>query len=470
MTARFDPARALGFAGLGLIAALVGALAGVEPKLAIVAAVGAAFVLIVFVDLAAGLAFFGFFSFIELLDLGSALSVGKLGGVLLLLGWLAYVLTNPQSKTDFIATYPGAAVLLVGFLTWVALSGLWAEDTGEVQSALWRYALNAVLFLIVFSAIRTRKNLVYVLCAFLLGAVAAGVYGLAFTSSVVPIEGRLTGTNLDPNELAAVLVAGMALSVGLAANLRDPVLRLLSLAGGGFCFLAAMLTGSRGGLVATACMLVAAVVFGGRWRGRLVVLGIVVALLGGFYITALAPSTVRERFTQTAGLSPEQEGRTTIWTVAERMVEAHPVEGVGAGNFQVSSKKYVLQPGSLARSDEIFIGNKVTHNTYLQTAAELGVIGLVLFLGIIAFSFWCLVAAAQRFRRLRDIRAEALTRSLIVAMVGLLAADFFISEMFSKQLWLMLGIGPAVLAMARRADPVQTSVEPTRKELAGDSA
>ncbi len=471
MTARFEPARALGFAGLGLIAALVGALAGVEPKLAITAAIGAAFVLIVFVDLAAGLAFFGFFSFLELLQLGSALSVGKLGGVLLLLGWLVYVLTNPQSKTDFIATYPGAAVLLVGFLTWVALSGLWAEDTGEVKSTLWRYALNAVLFLIVFSAVRTRKQLIYVLGGFLLGATAAGVYGLAFTSAVVPVdEGRLTGTNLDPNELAAVLVAGMALSVGLAANLRDPGLRLASLAGGGFCFLAAMLTGSRGGLVATACMLVAAVVFGGRWRGRLLVLGIVIALFGGFYVTSLAPSTVRERFTQTAGLSPEQEGRTTIWKVAERMVEAHPLEGVGAGNFQVSSKHYVLQPGSLARSDEIFIGNKVTHNTYLQTAAELGLVGLALFLGVIAFSLWCLVAAARRFSRAHDLRAEALARSLIVAMVGLLAADFFISEMFSKQLWLMLGIGPAVLAIARQADAGATSPEPARKELIGGPA
>jgi O-antigen ligase len=154
------------------------------------------------------------------------------------------------------------------------------------------------------------------------------------------------------------------------------------------------------------------------------------------------------------------------------MVEAHPLDGVGAGNFQVSSKHYVLQPGSLARSDEIFIGNKVTHNTYLQTAAELGLIGLALFLGVIAFSFWCLVGAAQRFRRARDIPSEALARSLIVAMVGLLAADFFISEMFSKQLWLMLGIGPALLAIAKRTEAAAKSPDPVpvRKELAVDRA
>jgi hypothetical protein len=32
--------------------------------------------------------------------------------------------------------------------------------------------------------------------------------------------------------------------------------------------------------------------------------------------------------------------------------------------------------------------------------------------------------------------------------VGILAADFFASEQFSKQLWLLLGLGPALLAMA----------------------
>jgi O-antigen ligase len=195
---------------------------------------------------------------------------------------------------------------------------------------------------------------------------------------------------------------------------------------------------------------IAAVICGGRWRGRLTALAIVVAVVGGVYATTFAPSTVRERFTQTAGASPETEGRITLWRVAQRMVEAYPVEGVGAGNFQISSKHYVLEPGSLPRSDEVFEGNKVTHNTYLQTAAELGLVGLALFLTLIFFSLWCMARAAGLYRRARDAPAEALARSLLVAMVGLLAADVFITQMFSTQLWLMLGLGPAVYAIAKR--------------------
>jgi hypothetical protein len=43
---------------------------------------------------------------------------------------------------------------------------------------------------------------------------------------------------------------------------------------------------------------------------------------------------------------------------------------------------------------------------------------------------------------------ELLSRGLLVALAGVLAADFFISEEFSKQLWFLLGLGPALLGVA----------------------
>ena len=45
---------------------------------------------------------------------------------------------------------------------------------------------------------------------------------------------------------------------------------------------------------------------------------------------------------------------------------------------------------------------------------------------------------------------ELFARGMIVALVGILAADFFISEQFGKQLWLLLGLGPGAL---RRRTP-----------------
>jgi hypothetical protein len=51
--------------------------------------------------------------------------------------------------------------------------------------------------------------------------------------------------------------------------------------------------------------------------------------------------------------------------------------------------------------------------------------------------------------RAGDERMELATRAVLVALLGILAADFFISGIYSKQLWLLLALGPALLAVAR---------------------
>ena len=43
---------------------------------------------------------------------------------------------------------------------------------------------------------------------------------------------------------------------------------------------------------------------------------------------------------------------------------------------------------------------------------------------------------------------ELLSRAVVVALVALLAMDFFLSDQFSKQLWLLLALCPALLAIA----------------------
>ena len=45
---------------------------------------------------------------------------------------------------------------------------------------------------------------------------------------------------------------------------------------------------------------------------------------------------------------------------------------------------------------------------------------------------------------------EALARAVFLALIGTAAADFFISVQFSKLLWLLLGLCPAMLAIVRR--------------------
>jgi O-antigen ligase len=132
------------------------------------------------------------------------------------------------------------------------------------------------------------------------------------------------------------------------------------------------------------------------------------------------------------------------------MIEAHPVQGVGVGNFQVTSVDYLLRPGLIQRSDFIVDDPKVAHNIYLQVTAELGVVGIALFGFLLAFALRCALEAARWFRRARDPAMDVLSRAVLVASLGLLASNLFVSEQFSKPLWLLLGLGPVLLAIARR--------------------
>jgi hypothetical protein len=38
---------------------------------------------------------------------------------------------------------------------------------------------------------------------------------------------------------------------------------------------------------------------------------------------------------------------------------------------------------------------------------------------------------------------------VVLALIGVLVADFFISQMYSKLLWTLLALGPAMYALAR---------------------
>jgi O-antigen ligase len=138
-------------------------------------------------------------------------------------------------------------------------------------------------------------------------------------------------------------------------------------------------------------------------------------------------------------------------------VEDEPLRGIGAGNFSTASIHYLIGPGLLRRSDFIVDTQKVAHNVYLETLAELGIVGLTLLVVLILLLFRCSLAAIRQFERNGDVAMEIISRAQLVALIGLLASLFFSSDQYSKQLWLLFAIGPTLLAIARsqRADTEQ---------------
>lgn len=443
----FAPGRVIP-AALGITALALGALAGFNPQLALAAALGAAFVLIVFADLSVGVALFAFLAFLDSIpDAGdSTVSFAKVAGLLLALSWFATMTTRTERRRDLFVEHAGLGCLIVAFLAWAALSQLWAESSTDALDTTLRYALSLAVLPIAFTALRERKHAVWLVAGYVAGAAISAVYGIVTQPEVTDELGRVAGTLGDPNQLAAVLGAGVVLAAGLAG--AAPALsigRSLALGAATVCLFAAFLTLSRGGLVALGFGFLGALFLGGRWRIHAVAMGTLATLAALCYFALFAPPQATERVLEVDGGT----GRTDIWTIGWRMVEDEPIVGVGAGNFQVSSANYLLEPGAIARDEYILDTPKVAHNVYLEVLAELGIVGLALFLAIVVFSLACAIRAARAFEASGERSMELIARSGAIALVVLLAADFFISDQFAKQLWLLLGLGPGLLAIAR---------------------
>jgi O-antigen ligase len=445
MTARL---RGVGLlAPSALLAALIfGLIAAVNPTVAVGAVLGVAFAFVVFSDLALGFAVLGFLGFLEVLNTTGGLSLSKGAGLVLAAAWLARVFTSRRER-DFFTEYPTLSWIMVAFLVWASLSLLWATQTSAGTTAISRYFLDILLLPIAFTAVRTRRDLVIVLAAIAMGAFVAAAYGFVKPPSSELIEARATGTIGDPNELAAALIIGIALAAGLMLSRGRPLAARLGAAVViPVCTAGVFMSLSRGGLIALLALLLAGPFLAGRWRPVMAGLLVLVVASGFLYFTQIASLPARERVTN-AG---EGSGRTDLWTVGLRMVRAHPLNGVGVGNFPIVSPDYVLQPGLIKRSELIFsAAPKVTHNTYLEILAEMGFPGLLLFLGIVATSLLCAWRAARLWARRGAVGMEALARSALLGLIGLLVADFFISEMYGKLLWTMLALGPAMFAVAR---------------------
>jgi putative inorganic carbon (hco3(-)) transporter len=431
-------------------AAVVGVLAGIDPKLAGAAVLGLGFVAVVMSSLTLGLCLFAVITFLDVLPFGGlALTFAKAAGFLLLLSWLATQSDTGERRSELFGVHPLFVYVVVAFLAWVTASMVWAEDPAAAFSAMNRYALNMVLFVIVFAAARTERAVTLVAVAFLVGALVSAAYGLAFPSQDAGGDiARLGGAGTDPNELAAILVVGMVLAAAFVIGNHPPLLRVLAIVVLPLCAMGVLFSFSRTGLVALGVALIGAVAFGGRWRWPGLALLLVIVFGMTAYLATWADPQARDRVVKLDGGT----GREDIWAVGARMIRDNPIDGVGGGNFPISSVHYLLEPGALQRAEFIVDKPKVAHNMLIDVWAELGLVGFVLFLGILGFSVACTARAAWAFKRLGNDRMEVLARAFFIGQLAYLSAGLFLSQQYSKQLWLLLALGPALLAVARDAE------------------
>ena len=221
------------------------------------------------------------------------------------------------------------------------------------------------------------------------------------------LSGALGPCNLKFGQVLASLSPFLLLP--LARRYGNPGWLLAAAALG--CVL--LLAGSRASWITFALVLAYSGMRQFGWK-RLALLALL-GTLGTAVLVASAPQ-LRERVVRTAmaweggdtGVDQALSGRARIWGAAVCMIEAHPVNGVGARGFRDA------YPGCVAGQDDAVWGAEPAlhaHQIVLEILAETGVLGLLLWLAAVAQAWraWRYAPAGARERARPAMLALAVT-------------------------------------------------------------
>ncbi len=427
-------------------AAVLGAVAVYSPKQAVFALLAAAFVGIAVARLPLAIAAFVLLTFPEHLPgtFGAGATLAKPLGALIVVAWAGAALTRRGTLPLLPRAHPLLFSAIVGLLLFGTVSILWAPDAGQTRSALERLLLVAALAVVTYTAASTRSGFRTIVHGYLLASAGTSLYSIG--SGTYLGKGRLAGL-FDPNYFAAELIPAILICCFLFATTGSSRTRLLATAVAGVDLVAFVLTQSRGGIVGLAVALLGAIAFAGRARPRMLALVFVLVAAGLGYYLAYKPAHVFEAGRR-GGLSATSSGRIDEWAVALRVVEGHPLGGVGLGNYEVVEPSYATQTLNLNFVHYIVNFRQVVHNTYLQMAAEVGFVGLFLFLAILVLPLRLAGRALARLDQgLGELEFHA--RGLAAGAIGMFAAYIFLTAEYEKQLWLVLGLLASVPALLR---------------------
>lgn len=300
------------------------------------------------------------------------------------------------------------AIWLQVFLALVFLSCNWsinlAASRTEVMS-IGGYLVTALVIAMTPRTIAAKRRLA---TAVVLGGAAASV--LVVVGSLA--QGGLVRETLvgaasasDPNNLAASLLLPLALAAS-GGNARWP-LRLLVC---GILVAGVLATGSRGGVIGVLIVLGIALNWGRKGKaalGGVLKMLVVLAIIWVLVVTLFPALLARLSYAEL------RAGRLGIWPVGLAAFGRFGSIGAGIGSFPAAYNAVGAGPEGYSRA---------AHNIFLQIGVELGVPGLVLF---------CLVVLLA-IRRTRSSRAGT------AAILGVLAASFFLGTLELSFFWVAL--------------------------------
>jgi len=219
-------------------------------------------------------------------------------------------------------------------------------------------------------------------------------------------------------------------------------------------FLAAIIAGqnvSRGGFVGLCSVFVYCVLRSPRkW------LGLGLGALMAFVVLAFAGSAY---WADISTITDTSEGtadmRLEVWACGLRMFAAHPVLGVGPGNFRWVISDYESAE-QFAKYGRDLGGSIIAHSLFIELLAELGIAGATV-LGVV---LWRTLRDLVRITRsgvgvstvmdrgkATELRAYA--DAVVASILACLVNGVFLSLLYYSYIWILMAVGSAITAVYR---------------------
>ncbi|HXT52496.1 MAG TPA: O-antigen ligase family protein [Thermoanaerobaculia bacterium] len=354
--------------------------------------------------------------------------------LLALASLVALALAPPRPSAPALLRSP--ALRAVAPLLLVAVASLATTAHGaHVRDALADLAIGAVV-LVGWSLVLEPTALRRLLDAALVPAAVLALLGilqlhhlyypLAFAESLSGERLAVTSLSGNPGDLAALLVlpcliaqAGLPGARGWRLGWRLLALALCAYALAGTQTLTSLLAALGGSVVLWAALLP---------RRRLIV-GAIATLVAAVLLVALVRplrervESLRQMVADGTGLNEALTGRLDAWRVAVRLLEDHPLAGVGLGAYRAefgAAKIRLLAAGVPFYAGHINPSFSNAHDEYLEVGADLGWPGVA----AIIWGLAMVLHAAWRARRRLTQAERGLAWGGLVGL-ALLALGYF---------------------------------------------
>ncbi len=269
---------------------------------------------------------------------------------------------------------------------WAALSLIWTVDTSATLLRVETYGQMLMLVWLAWELGTTQARIAALLQSYVAGTLLSALYTVwNFAQGVTASklyaeqgrqvweEARYSIAGMNENDLGLFLALSIPMALYLMVQGKYRPLKLAYWIHIAVCLTAVLLTGSRGALVSScAGLLMLPMIF--RRMARPQRMMTVAAGIGvGLAAALLVPAETWERLFQLGSeiSSGTMTHRTVIWAAGLDTFREHALLGVGAGGYAPAVYRILDIP-------------LIAHNTFLSVLVELGVLGFLLFIAMLA--------------------------------------------------------------------------------------